>query len=88
MSDTQIEKAVGGEQVEDKLGTGDYSGASKKTDPDEIRLVRKLDRRIVVSRCHLSLVFVVAAAETQNSRACGQCTSSTTSTATLFRRQD
>lgn len=50
VTDTQIEKAVGGEEGEDKLGIrGDYSGASKKTDRDEIRLVRKLDRRIMVS---------------------------------------
>jgi hypothetical protein len=36
---------VGGEVVEPK---GDYSGAAKKTDPVEIRLVRKLDRRLLV----------------------------------------
>lgn len=28
---------------------GDYSGAAKKTDPVEIKLVRKLDMRILVS---------------------------------------
>lgn len=31
------------------METGDYSGASKKTDPAEIALVRKLDLRIMVS---------------------------------------
>lgn len=38
------------ETVEPK---GDYSGASQKTDPVEIRLVRKLDMRIMVSAFHL-----------------------------------
>lgn len=28
---------------------GDYAGAAKKSDPAEIKLVRKLDRRILVS---------------------------------------
>lgn len=36
---------VGIESIEPK---GDYSGAAQKTDPVEIRLVRKLDRRILV----------------------------------------
>lgn len=29
----------------------DYTGVSKKTDPEEIKLVRKLDFRIMVSLC-------------------------------------
>lgn len=39
------EKSVKGEAVV----SGDYSGAAEKTDPVEIALVRKLDRRIMVS---------------------------------------
>lgn len=38
------------EYVEPK---GDYSGATQKTDPVEIRLVRKLDRRILVGNSPL-----------------------------------
>lgn len=30
-------------------GDGDYSGAREKTDPLEIKLVRKIDRRLLVS---------------------------------------
>lgn len=30
-------------------GHGDYSGASEKTDPSEIKLVRKIDQRLIVS---------------------------------------
>jgi hypothetical protein len=30
----------------------DYSGAVRKTDPEEIRLVRKLDWMIMVCNCH------------------------------------
>lgn len=36
-------------QAEGGLPEGDYSGASAKTDPAEIALVRKLDYRIMVS---------------------------------------
>lgn len=39
------EKSVKGEAVV----SGDYSGAHEKTDPAEIALVWKLDRRIMVS---------------------------------------
>lgn len=39
------EKSMKGEPVL----AGDYSGAAEKTDPVEIALVRKLDRRIMVS---------------------------------------
>lgn len=39
-------KSLPAETVEPK---GDYSGASEKTDPAEIKLVRKLDMRIMVS---------------------------------------
>lgn len=39
------DRDVGIESVEPK---GDYSGAAKKTDPVEIKLVRKLDIRIMV----------------------------------------
>jgi hypothetical protein len=41
-----------GEEVEPK---GDYSGAAAKTDPVEIRLVRKLDRRLLVGFAPLNL---------------------------------
>ncbi|KAH7189616.1 major facilitator superfamily domain-containing protein, partial [Fusarium flagelliforme] len=34
-------------EVLDKKGNGDYSGAAKKTDPEEIKLVKKLDRWIM-----------------------------------------
>ncbi|KAK7457335.1 hypothetical protein Landi51_01468 [Colletotrichum acutatum] len=40
------EKSVKGEAVV----CGDYSGAHEKTDPAEIALVRKLDRRIMLDR--------------------------------------
>lgn len=43
------EKSAKGEAVV----SGDYSGAGEKTDPVEIALVRKLDRRIMVSHCIL-----------------------------------
>ncbi|GKT56199.1 MFS transporter [Colletotrichum tofieldiae] len=33
---------------EEAVVSGDYSGAEEKTDPVEIALVRKLDRRIMV----------------------------------------
>jgi len=36
-------------EILDKKGNGDYSGAAKKTDPEEIKLVKKLDRWIMVS---------------------------------------
>lgn len=39
-------KYVHGETVSPR---GDYSGASEKTDPAEIALVKKLDRRLIVS---------------------------------------
>lgn len=35
--------------IESVEARGDYSGAAAKTDPVEIKLVRKLDRRILVS---------------------------------------
>lgn len=43
--DMQVENAaVDEKQIESK---GDYSGAVKKTSPEEIKLVRKLDIRIM-----------------------------------------
>lgn len=36
------------ERGDKDICSGDYSGASAKTDPDEIRLVKKLDLRIMV----------------------------------------
>ncbi|KAF7593586.1 hypothetical protein BBP40_011206 [Aspergillus hancockii] len=45
---TFIEDVHSLKQVDEK-GQGDYSGATKKTDPEEIRLVRKLDIRIMPS---------------------------------------
>ncbi|KAK0367962.1 hypothetical protein CLIM01_14679 [Colletotrichum limetticola] len=47
------EKSVKGEAVV----SGDYSGAHEKTDPAEIALVRKLDRRIMVSLWDLDWPF-------------------------------
>ena len=41
---TKNDKDMDSEPIEPK---GDYSGATKKTDPLEIKLVRKLDRRIL-----------------------------------------
>lgn len=37
----------GDKEILQTAPTADYSGASKKTDPDEIRLVRKLDLYIL-----------------------------------------
>ena len=37
----------------------DYSGAVGKSSPEEIALVRKLDIRIMVSRCLLTMLFLV-----------------------------
>lgn len=36
-------------EVLDKRGNGDYSGAVAKSDPEEIKLVKKLDKWIMVS---------------------------------------
>lgn len=36
-------------EILDKKGNGDYSGATAKSDPEEIKLVKKLDRWIMVS---------------------------------------
>lgn len=36
-------------EVLDKKGNGDYSGAVAKSDPEEIKLVKKLDKWIMVS---------------------------------------
>lgn len=36
-------------EVLDKKTNGDYSGATAKTDPEEIKLVKKLDLWIMVS---------------------------------------
>lgn len=44
-------------EVLDKKGNGDYSGAAAKTDPEEIKLVKKLDRWIMVRRPLLSVTF-------------------------------
>jgi hypothetical protein len=45
-NDTHIED-VDPLKLADEKGQGDYSGATAKTDPREIRLVRKLDTRIM-----------------------------------------
>jgi hypothetical protein len=45
-NDTHIED-VDPLKLADEKGQGDYSGAIAKTDPREIRLVRKLDMRIM-----------------------------------------
>jgi hypothetical protein len=44
--DTHIEDA-NPLKLDDEKGQGDYSGATAKTDPREIKLVRKLDMRIM-----------------------------------------
>jgi hypothetical protein len=44
--DTHIED-VKPLKLDDEKGQGDYSGATAKTDPREIKLVRKLDMRIM-----------------------------------------
>jgi len=43
-TDAHPEKEAAGQDAVN----GDYSGAAKKTDPAEIKLVRKLDRMIMV----------------------------------------
>lgn len=53
----------------------DYSGFTQKTDPVEIKLVRKLDLFIMVS--------VLRAMALTESLPCGPCTGSTISTETL-----
>ncbi|KAF3937908.1 hypothetical protein ABW19_dt0209508 [Dactylella cylindrospora] len=48
--DSQAEMASVSDKIKEDLVTmenGDYSGASKKTDPAEIKLVRKLDLRVM-----------------------------------------
>lgn len=62
----------------------DYTGVAKKTDPEEIRLVRKLDYRIMVqSYCPWLIVMVLGTcANVIISRYSASCTSSTTLTET------
>ena len=65
-------------EVLDKKGNGDYSGAAAKTDPEEIKLVKKLDRWIMVN----SLYSRSSPVSDVCSQLFGQCTGSTISTAT------
>lgn len=62
-------------QLEEEEGI-DYTGAAKKTDPEEIALVRKLDYRIMVCPSPHS---IESPADVKSPR-CVSCTSSTTST--------
>lgn len=59
----------------------DYSGFAQKTDPKEVKLVRKLDIRIMVRILLLPHVSVLPA-DFCLSFHCGPCTGSTTSTET------
>lgn len=58
-ADTSEEKMAHSEAVPEKdvAVNRDYAGAAPKTDPAEIRLVRKLDFRIMVRIFHLSLFY-------------------------------
>jgi hypothetical protein len=64
-------------EVLDKKGNGDYSGATAKTDPEEIKLVKKLDRWIMVS-----INIYCINSSNMSSQLFGPCTGSTTSIAT------
>lgn len=67
-----------------KRQTADYSGATKKTDPAEIKLVRKLDLWIMVSYSDTTdpHQYQPLTHSAHNSRRYGSCTGSTTSTET------
>lgn len=70
-------------------GVVDYTGVAAKSDPAEIKLVRKLDFRIMASLltelCYCPLK-IDRIANPQYSQSSGSCTSSTTSTGTPSRR--
>lgn len=55
------------EIMEDKQRSADYAGATKKTDPAEIKLVKKLDRWIMVRLRFSEILFGL----TMSSQRCG-----------------
>lgn len=48
VNDTHLEEVKDPESADHDQAVGDYSGFTQKTDPVEIKLVRKLDRYIMV----------------------------------------
>jgi hypothetical protein len=82
MSGNSKEATVNVEQHDDGDSTRDYAGAKAKSDPEEIRLVRKLDMMIMASdACIYPNENGIL---TTTSLSSSSCTSSTTSTAVLL----
>lgn len=59
-ADNQIERTKAEDGMDEKVAAGnrDYAGAVTKLSPEEVKLVRKLDWRIMVSYC-LGMTLVI-----------------------------
>lgn len=66
-----------GNTLEDAVPTLDYAGSAEKTDPEEIRLVKKLDRWILVSLSIIQSLLRISHRLTRHSLYCGCSTFST-----------